>query len=258
MKRFASFDGIEIAYQEWVPESRKADLPPVVLHHGFIANANLNWVGPGVVAALVNAGRHVVALDARGHGASGKPHDPSFYGEDKMVRDLRQLFDLLGAPLVDLVGYSMGSFVSLLTASQEPRVRRLVVGGVGAGVLQRGGVDARTVSRDAIAAALRAPDPASIADPVAARFRALADVAGSDREAMAAHALATHVSEFPLDRITAPTLVIDGTEDVLATRPELLAAAIPNARLLLIAGDHLSAVTNPRFAEAIVEFLAAT
>jgi pimeloyl-ACP methyl ester carboxylesterase len=257
MKRFASFDGIEIAYQEWMPESKKPDLPPVVLHHGFIANANLNWVGPGVVDALVNAGRHVVALDARGHGASDKPHDPSFYGEDKMVRDLRQLYDLLGAPQVDLVGYSMGSFVSLLTASQEPRVRRLVVGGVGAGVLQRGGVDARLVSRDAMAAALRADDASSVTDPVAARFRALADFAGADREAMAAHALATHVSEFPLYRITAPTLVIDGTEDMLAARPELLAAAIPNARLLLIAGDHLSAVTNPQFAEAIVEFLAA-
>lgn len=256
MKRFVSFDGTEIAYQEWAPESAAANLPPVVLHHGFIANATLNWVGPGVVGALVRAGRHVVALDARGHGASDKPHDPSFYGEEKMVRDLRQLFDLLGAPQVDLVGYSMGAIVSLLTASQEPRVRRLVVGGVGAGAAQPGGVDSRVLSRDAIAAALRADEPSSITHPVAARFRALADVAGSDREAMAAHALAAHVGQIPLDRITAPTLVLDGTEDVLAANPERLAAAIPHARLQLIAGDHLSAVTNPQFAEAIVEFLA--
>jgi pimeloyl-ACP methyl ester carboxylesterase len=71
-----------------------------------------------------------VALDARGHGASGKPHDPSFYGEEKMAGDLRQLFDLSGTQQVDLVGYSMGANVSLLTASQDTRVRRLMVCGV--------------------------------------------------------------------------------------------------------------------------------
>jgi pimeloyl-ACP methyl ester carboxylesterase len=256
MKRFASFDGTEIAYQEWASENGGANLPPVVLHHGFVANANLNWVGPGVVNALVEAGRSVVALDARGHGASGKPHDPSFYGEEKMVKDLRQLFDLIGAPQVDLVGYSMGAVVSLLTASQDTRVRRLVVGGVGAAIVERGGVDSRMVSRDAIAAALQAPDPAQIEDRAAARFRALADVAGADREALAAHARAVHASSIALGQITAPTLVLDGTGDQLAARPEVLAAAIPHARLLLISGDHLSAVTNPDFATAIVEFLA--
>jgi hypothetical protein len=35
-----------------------------------------------------------------------------------------------------------------------------------------------------------------------------------------------------------------------------LSAAIPQARLLLISGDYLSAVVNPDFAAAIVEFLA--
>jgi pimeloyl-ACP methyl ester carboxylesterase len=256
MKRFSSFDGVEIAYQEWAPEAGSDALPPVVLHHGFVADANLNWVRPGIVAALVSAGRHVVALDARGHGASGKPHDPAFYGEGKMVKDVRQLFDLIGAEQMDLVGYSMGAVVSLLTASQDSRVRRLVVGGVGAGIAERGGVDSRVVRREAIIAALRAPEPGRIADPVAARFRALADIAGADREALAAHASAAFAGGVPLDQITAPTLVIAGTEDQLAARPEALSAAIPQARLLLISGDHLSAVINPDFAAAIVEFLA--
>jgi len=256
MKRFASFDGTEIAYQEWASEIGSASLPPVVLHHGFIADANLNWVGPGVVAALVRAGRSVVALDARGHGASGKPHDPGFYGEDKMVKDVRQLFDLIGAQQVDLVGYSMGATVSLLAASQDSRVRRLVVGGVGASIVEQGGVDSRAVSREAIAAALQAPAPGGIENLVAARFRALADMIGADREALAAHTRSAHVSGIPLSRITAPTLVLAGTQDQLAGRPEVLAAAIPHARLLLIPGDHLSAVTNPGFAPAIVEFLA--
>jgi predicted alpha/beta-fold hydrolase len=138
MERFASFDGVEIAYQRW---GHAGMLPPVILYHGFIVDANINWVLPGVVTALTNAGLEVVALDARGHGISDKPHDPRFYGEEKMVQDLRRLFDIVGAYRVDLVGYSMGATVSLITAGQDPRIRRLVVGGIGAMVVELGGVD---------------------------------------------------------------------------------------------------------------------
>ncbi len=202
MDRFTSFDGVEIAYQTW---GTAGPLPPVILHHGFIVDATINWVRPGVVTALTNAGRHVVALDARGHGASSKPHDPSFYGEEKMVQDLRHLFTLVGATSIDLVGYSMGAIVSLIAASQDARIRRLVVGGVGA---------------------------------------------------FAAHVVSLHESHISLNRITAPTLVIAGDNDPVAVRPELLASSISNARVLLLPGDHLSVVSTPRFASAIVEFLA--
>ena len=138
MPEFLSFDGIKIAYETW---GAAGERPPVLLHHGFIANAEINWVRPGIVTALTQAGCQVFALDARGHGASGKPHDPAFYGEAKMVRDLQQLIDLIGVDQVDLVGYSMGAIVSLSTASQDARIRRLVVGGVGAGVVEAGGLD---------------------------------------------------------------------------------------------------------------------
>jgi pimeloyl-ACP methyl ester carboxylesterase len=260
MPHFASADGIDIAYQDWgadAPAAPATSLPPVVLHHGFIADATVNWVGPGVVAALVRAGRRVIALDARGHGASGKPHDPSSYGEEKMAADLRRLFDLIsGAEQVDLVGYSMGAAVALLVASQDARVRRLVVGGVGAGIADPDVLRARVAVRGAIAAALRAPDAESIQDPRAARFRRLADVVpGADREALAACAEMSFSSSIPFTQISAPTLLLVGEADPLAERPEILAAAIPHAELRRIAGDHLSAVTNPAFAPAIVDFL---
>ena len=47
---------------------------------------------------LTAAGRRVIAPDARGHGRSEKPHDPSRYGEDRMARDLAVLLDVIDAP----------------------------------------------------------------------------------------------------------------------------------------------------------------
>lgn len=151
----------------------------------------------------------------------------------------------------------MGALVSLTTAGQDQRVRRLVVGGVGAALVELGGLDSRVVSSTAIVEAMQAQDPGTITHPVAAAFRALADRIGADREALAAHASSARTGQIPFNRITAPTLVIAGDNDAFAARPEALAASIPNARALLLPGDHLSVVLMPQFALAIVEFLAA-
>lgn len=252
-RAFSSFDGVEIAYYQWGTESA---LPPVVLHHGFVANASVNWVVPGVVGALAAAGRRVYALDARGHGASGKPHDPASYGEVNMSRDLSLLFDQIGADQVHLAGYSMGAIVSLLTASRDQRITRLVAGGIGAGVVEAGGARTRALDRGAVARALLAEDPASITDKRAAAFRAFADLVGGDRRALAAQASAVHQSGIPLARITAPTLVIAGANDPIAARPQVLADAIAGGRVRIVPGDHITAVTDPAFAPAIVDFLA--
>ena len=253
MKRFTADDGIEIVYDEWGTPS---DQPPVLLHHGFVADANLNWVMPGVVAALVAAGRHVVAPDARGHGRSGKPHDPARYGEARMARDLRSLMDVVGAAELDLVGYSMGAIVSLITATDEPRVRRLAVGGVGAGVVELGGVDTRVLDNAKLVPALLVDDPASITDPESAGFRAFADMIGADRRALAAQAQVVHAEPIALHRIAVPTLVLAGDTDPLAARPEVLADAIAGARLEVVSGDHTGALGDPRFVASLVEFLA--
>src|SRR3954453_12422215 len=71
---------------------------PIVLVHGFASNKEINWVGPGWVSTLTRAGRRVIALDNRGHGASAKLYDPAAYHSRLMAEDVRALFDHLDLP----------------------------------------------------------------------------------------------------------------------------------------------------------------
>jgi pimeloyl-ACP methyl ester carboxylesterase len=247
---FESFDGTEIAYYLWGAD---AATPPVVLHHGFAADARSNWVAPGVVDALTTAGHRVVGIDARGHGTSGKSDDPARYGDATMSRDLSGLFDVLGADHVHLAGYSMGGVVSLITAARDKRVERLVVGGIGGRVV-RSELPGGRASADVLVTALLADDPDTV--PAAGRgLRALADRVGADRPSLAAIARAGRQGVVDVDDITAVTLVLVGEDDAVASNPEVLAAAIGGgAQLRLLSGDHLTALRDPRFVSSIVDF----
>lgn len=248
-------DGTVIAYHCWEPDAGvEPDPVPVVLQHGFSAHAVVEWAGPGTVAALTAAGRRVVGIDARGHGRSGKSPDPARYGERRMARDLRAVVAALDLPAVDLVGYSMGAVIALITAADEPAVRKLVVGGVGAGVVEVGGVDTRVLPNDVLAAAFLgdAPDPLP---PDVAGMVAFATEVGADFPSLAAQARAAHQGGIDLAAVTAPTLVIAGADDPLAQRPHVLAGAIAGARLHVVAGDHGTAVGSPAFRATVVDFL---
>ena len=117
MDAFSTFDELELAYLD------TGQGAPVILLHGFAADHAANWVTTGVVDSLVGAHLRVIAPDARGHGASAKPHDPGAYAHDAMVRDVQSLLDHLSLDRVDVVGYSMGSIVAGRLAPREPRVR---------------------------------------------------------------------------------------------------------------------------------------
>ncbi|MFI1916319.1 alpha/beta fold hydrolase [Nocardia sp. NPDC020380] len=249
MSKFTTWDGLELNYTEWPGEG-----VPVVLQHGIVADTNANWMSVGIVAALRGAGHRVISLDARGHGRSEKPHDPARYSWEGMARDVSALYDHLELDQVVQVGYSMGGVISLLVAGTDERVRRLVVGGIGCGVVDCGGIDWRAIKAEELVAAMQG----ETADTVmpGRMFRILADALGADRAAIAA--VATGINAAPIESLSGikvPALVLAGEADPFAAEPERLAEALPDGRCVTVPGDHLTATANPALHAALVEFL---
>jgi non-heme chloroperoxidase len=88
-------------------EAAVAGAKPVVLVHGWKGSHRL-W--DPVIARLQHE-RRVVAFDLRGMGESDKPH--CAYDFDELSDDLGAVIDALGLRDVVLVGWSMGTTVSL-------------------------------------------------------------------------------------------------------------------------------------------------
>jgi pimeloyl-ACP methyl ester carboxylesterase len=251
MATFTSCDGTKLFYEE---EGAGA---PVVLLHGLSVDTDGNWKAPGIWAALVDAGHRVIGFDARGHGRSDKPHDPSAYQDDAMVRDVAAMLDELSLDETDLVGYSMGASTALQFAGRDERLRRLVLGGIGGDPKVWGTPDGeRALMGKRWLAGLEAQDPEAIEDPVARRARTVFEARGNDLEAIAAllRSNRRHLSrEMASAAVTMPVLVVCGDRDA---SPAELAAALPNAEALVLEGDHETVVRNPELAQAIVRFLA--
>ncbi|MCJ8143036.1 alpha/beta hydrolase [Ancylobacter sp. A5.8] len=240
-------DGIDFAFLD------EGEGEPVVLIHGFASTKEINWVGPGWVSTLVRAGRRVVALDNRGHGASGKVYEAALYDPAIMAGDARALMDHLGLSRADVMGYSMGGRIGACLALEAPeRVRSLVLGGIGIHLVEGAGLPAT------VAEALLAPSLSDVTDPVGRTFRAFAEQTGSDRKALAACIYGSRrtLTREEVADIAVPTLIGVGTKDPIAGAAAPLAALIPGARAFDIEGrDHMLAVGDKSFKEAVLAFL---
>jgi pimeloyl-ACP methyl ester carboxylesterase len=159
--------------------------------------------------------------------------------------------DHAGVERAHLLGFSMGSYISLTAALEDSgRIDHLVVGGVGAKVFEP-----RT--DNAMAEAMEADSPDSIADPMMRSFRHFADEQKEDRLALAACSRGPRTPFTPdaLLAIRRPTLVVAGARDQLAGSPQGLAQAIPGAKAVTLPGcDHFSAIAHALFKASVFDF----
>lgn len=242
-------DSIRIVYDDHQAEAGD----PILLIHGFASSRANNWDDQGWYDTLRNTGRRVIALDNRGHGESGKPHDPSAYSVPTMAADAIALLDHLDVSIVDVFGYSMGGRITIeLLQSHSERLNAAVLGGVGAAFTSdRDG-------RETIASALEADDVGDVQSEVGRAFRLFAEENDNDLDALAAviRAHTTSPSEGDLAAIDTPVLVATGEDDERVGDPQELAAAFGNAESAVIPGtDHLTTVSNDAFEDAVLDFL---
>jgi pimeloyl-ACP methyl ester carboxylesterase len=238
-------DGVRIHYTD------DGDGPPVVLVHGLTGSAERMWRRTGIIRALVAAGRRVIALDCRGHGESDKPHEAAAYAGTRMSDDVIALMDHLGIGTADLAGYSMGGMIAASLLVRRPeRFGRVIIAGVGDWLLRAG--DLRGIGPQSRGGGVRAAIGRRVMRGITKRM-------GNDPDALAAIA---RVPRGPIDaaklaHVSNPVLLLVGRSDRSAGMPARLAAAISGARIEKVPGSHITAVVDPAFRRAIVEFLTA-
>ena len=231
---------------------------PVLLVHGFATTGALTWEATGWVAALAEAGRGAVVPDLRGHGASDSPHDPAAYSPDLLAADLLAVLDEQGLDRIDVIGYSMGSWVALALGARAPqRVRRLVVGGIGT-VEQFGRWGVEAVRR----AILEGADTLPADSPLAPLLSSLREAPDVDREALAACAegMAQHPLPLPPSAPSSsiPTLVVVGDAAPVADGADEAARRLGAELVVIPRRNHITTLSARAFKQAALPFLGAS
>lgn len=244
-------DGVPIATYDVGPE----DAPIVLAVHGFASSAYANWFATGWVRELTRAGYRVVALDQRGHGASGKPHSPADYSMATLVADVEAVIDTYLLDDVAFVGYSLGARVGWHTAlEREHLMTRAVLGGIPDG-------DPLTRFRvDEARAYLEHGQP--MHDRLTAAYLLMASrIPGNDLAALVAlvEGMRGGPQPDPANPPGIPVLFAAGGNDPILEASRSLAAATPRGEFLVIGDrDHFNAPTARQFRVEALDFLART
>lgn len=112
---FRGVDGLNLVADEWNGTgSDPADSgPTILLLHGGGQNRH-SWKNTGQILAA--RGKHVIALDSRGHGDSD--YSPAAdYSVETLSADTQQVLYQIGRPVV-LIGASMGGLTGILAAHE--------------------------------------------------------------------------------------------------------------------------------------------
>jgi pimeloyl-ACP methyl ester carboxylesterase len=243
---WSASDGIELAYHE-LGVGR-----PVILLHGLFSDANMNWIKFGHAERIAAAGFRVIMPDLRGHGLSGKPHEPEHYPVGILARDLRELVAHLGLIEFDLGGFSLGARTTVEGVGEGLKPRRAILGGAGLEGLKHW-----ERRKNFFLEAIELFDRVPRGDP---HWLSIQFMKSQNIDRVSAALLLQSFADAFLDWLkafTMPTLVVCGSEDDDNGSAEELAAMLPNAVFEQVPGTHMSSVTKPEFGAAIAAFLSA-
>jgi pimeloyl-ACP methyl ester carboxylesterase len=234
---------------------------PVVLVHGLAGRAE-DWLS--IVPELTRKGYKVYALDLLGFGRSARPDvDYSISSQENIVREF---IDSQKLQQTDLAGWSMGGWIVLKFAAENPsRVRRLVV------------LDSAGLKFDAAnAGALRPKSEADLAHmmqvltpnarPIPSFYakELLRKFAQEDwiiERALKSMYTGKDLMDGRMDTLKMPVLIVWGDQDVLTPLAigEKMHVAIPQSVLQVVHGcGHLAPVEcSNRVSLAMAQFLEA-
>jgi len=225
---FAQNRGVRIHYET------AGTGPALVLHHGTMGSGP-DWVDLGYVEALKDRHR-LILIDARGHGHSDKPHDPSEYDLRLRAADVVAVLDDLRVQRADFLGYSMGGWIGFGLAKHFPdRFNSFILGG------------AHPYAENTQAIRDRMPDdPAAFAAGLEKTYGTLLTPARRARllanDLVALRALTRDRDDIAdvLPTMTMPSLVFCGELDPRLAQARQAASEIPNASFLGLPGcDHV-------------------
>ncbi|HEX3001470.1 MAG TPA: alpha/beta fold hydrolase [Methanoregula sp.] len=177
----------------------------------------------------------VILFDCRGVGRTDKPDIP--YSIDMMADDTAGLMDALRIPAAHIMGTSMGSQIAQTMAAKYPdRVRSLILVAGFTRVLPGMKVIGFVMTK--------IPGIKEMMTGWIYRQKYPPTPASLHRMAEAANRCDTRPL---LDRIRAPTLIVNGKKDAIVPMKMTseLAGGIPGARLILVDGDHLFMAKDP-------------
>lgn len=185
--------------------------------------------------------RRVLAPDTRGHGRTPRGSAPFTIGQ--FAEDLKSFMEDQGIEQADILGFSDGGNIAMVFAMRYPQcVRNLILNGAN---LDAGGVKASVQI------------PITIGFWLTGLFAARSPKAKLHRELLGLMVHDPNLRPEELQKISARTLVIAGTRDMIK-RPhtELIARSIAGAELVFLEGDHFIANKRPEaFNEVVGRFL---
>ncbi|GIV95614.1 MAG: alpha/beta hydrolase [Herpetosiphonaceae bacterium] len=261
---FAQINGINLAYDV------QGSGPPLLLVTG-LGGYMAGWRAQ--IPAL--AARHqVIFFDNRGAGESDQPPGP--YTMTQLAADAVGLLDYLGIESAHIFGVSMGGMIAQHIALDWPeRVRGLILGctmccfaeyvfadpSVMEWLMPGQPRTREEIVRSGISICFSSGFLQSYPDIVDEYVQiALQMQQREDAYLGQLTAIMGHTACARLEALTAPTLVIHGTDDILipVANGRLLAQRVPGARLLEIEGaGHLFFIEQPELTnQAVLDFLA--